>query len=325
MDMMRTRSSNAVCFRGVVHRYRDLVALDGLDLEVAPGETLAVLGPNGAGKSTAISLLLGLQRLQQGEVSVLGCDPRAAMASGRIGAMLQVGGGSGLPHGVKVGELVAMAAALYRRPAPVELTLHRAELAHLACRQVQRLSGGQAQRVRFALAIAGDPELIFLDEPTIAMDVQGRRSFWAMMRQFAGEGRTIVFATHHLDEAEAVADRIVIMRRGRIVANGPASAIKAAVPTRRLRFTAPAVDQARLADLDGVEDVTVHGTEVVLDSFDADATVRALVHSGLRFGDLQVTGADLEQAFVALTGDLAGASTVDEMVRMASDRSRGPA
>jgi ABC-2 type transport system ATP-binding protein len=302
----------ALKFSGVVHRYRSIVALDHLDLEVSRGETLALLGPNGAGKSTAISILLGLQRPQEGEVSVLGTDPRSAMASGAVGAMLQVGGGSGLPHGVKVGDLVAMTSRLYRRPSPVSRTLARAGLTDLADRPTQRLSGGQAQRVRFALAIAGDPELVFLDEPTIAMDVEGRRSFWAMMRSFSQEGRTVVFATHHLDEVAAVADRIVVMRRGTVVANGCASTIKAAVPTRRVRFASPGADPARLRELDGVDAACLHGSQVVLDSLDADATVRALVSSGVAFSDIEVTGADLEQAFVALTGDLAVAQTVDD-------------
>jgi ABC-2 type transport system ATP-binding protein len=303
-----------VCFSGVVHRYRSLVALDRLDLEVARGETLALLGPNGAGKSTAISILLGLQRPQEGKVSVLGTDPRSAMASGKVGAMLQVGGGSGLPHGVKVGDLLAMTSRLYRHPPPVAHTLERAGLADLADRQTQRLSGGQAQRVRFALAIVGDPELVFLDEPTIAMDVEGRRRFWAMMRRFSQEGRTVVFATHHLDEVDAVADRIVVMRRGTVVANGGASTIKAAVPTRRVRFASPGADRARLRELDGVDAACVRGSEVVLDSLDADATVRALVASGVAFSELEVTGADLEQAFVALTCDLADAQTVADAV-----------
>jgi ABC-2 type transport system ATP-binding protein len=304
----------AVCFRSVVHRYGSLVALDHLDLDVARGETLALLGPNGAGKSTAISILLGLQHHDEGTVTVLGTDPRSAMASGHVGAMLQVGGGSGLPNGVKVGELVAMVTRLYRNPAPVARTLGRAGLTQLAERQTQRLSGGQAQRVRFALAIAGDPELVFLDEPTVAMDVEGRRSFWSMMRDFAGEGRTVVFATHHLDEADAVADRIVVMRQGTVVANGPASAIKAAVPTRRLRFVLEEADQAALCDLDGVDVATVRGSEVVLDSFDADATLRALVRHGTSFRDIEITGAGLEQAFVALTGDLDEITTVDDAV-----------
>jgi ABC-2 type transport system ATP-binding protein len=317
LDLARSGDDDegpAVRFSGVVHRYRSLVALDHLDLEVARGETLALLGANGAGKSTAISLLLGLLRPQEGEVSVLGTDPRSAMKSGRVGAMLQVGRGSGLPHGVKVGQLVAMTSRLYRRPAPVARTLARAGLTDLADRQVQRLSGGQAQRVRFALAIAGDPDLVFLDEPTAAMDVQGRRSFWTMMRDFASEGRTIVFTTHYLDEADAMADRIAVIRQGVVVANGAASAIKAAVPTRRVRFVSEGAHAGRLSELDGVNAACVRGSEVVLDSLDADATVRALVASGVTFSDIEVTGADLEQAFMALTCDLAQAETVDEAV-----------
>jgi ABC-2 type transport system ATP-binding protein len=227
------------------------------------------------------------------------------MRSGRVGAMLQVGGASGLPHGVKVRALVSMTARLYRTPAPVDQTLERAGLAALADRQTQRLSGGEVQRVRFALAIAGDPELIFPDEPTIAMDVEGRRLFWAMMRSFASEGRTVVFATHHLEEADAVADRIVVMRKGKVVANGPAATIKAAVRTRRVRFVAPGAALGAVRELDGVDAASIRGTEVILDSLDADATVRALVASGLTFCDLEVTGADLEAAFVALTGELA--------------------
>jgi len=308
----------ALRFRQVVHRYGSLVALDHLDLDVDVGETVALLGPNGAGKSTAISILLGLQHQYEGAVTVLGADPRTAMASGRVGAMLQVGGGSGLPNGVKVGELVSMVANLYRHPAPVGRTLSRAGLTELADRQTQRLSGGQGQRLRFALAIAGDPELVFLDEPTVAMDVEGRRSFWSMMRDFAREGRTVVFATHHLDEADAVADRIVVMRRGTVVANGPASAIKAVVATRRLRFVLPHAEAAVLCELDGVDEATVRGSEVVLDSLDADATLRALVHQGISFSDIEITGACLEQAFVALTSDLAGATTVEDAVARAA-------
>jgi ABC-2 type transport system ATP-binding protein len=144
------------------------------------------------------------------------------------------------------------------------------------------------------------------------MDVEGRRSFWAMMRSFSQEGRTVVFATHHLDEVAAVADRNVVMRRGTVVANGCASTIKAAVPTRRVRFASPGADPARLRELDGVDAACLHGSQVVLDSLDADATVRALVSSGVAFSDIEVTGADLEQAFVALTGDLAVAQTVDD-------------
>ena len=199
----------ALRFRAVTHRYGTHIALDDLTLEVARGETLALLGPNGAGKSTTISLLLGLIRAQHGTVEVLGTTPHKALSDGRVAAMLQTGLGSGLPPGVSVAATLRLVHKLYRRPAPFDLTVERADIGQLLNRQTHALSGGEAQRVRFAIAIAGDPELVFLDEPTAAMDVEGRRSFWRMIRHFGEEGRTVVFATHHLQEA----DQIVRPRR----------------------------------------------------------------------------------------------------------------
>jgi ABC-2 type transport system ATP-binding protein len=291
----------ALRFDGVVRRYGKHVALDHLDLQVAQGETVALLGPNGAGKSTTISLLLGLLRPQAGFVEVLGTSARQAVARGRVGAMLQTGSGSGLPPGVRVASALQLVRRLYRDPAPFELTVERAGIADLLGRQTHRLSGGQAQRVRFAVAIAGDPELVFLDEPTVAMDVDSRRSFWRMMRQFGAEGRTIVFATHHLEEADVIADRVVVINHGRVVANGPGATLKAAVATRQVRFVTDDPDEVLLDQLEGVTDVVVRGVGVTLNSLDADATVKALVHHGVEFRDLEVTGAGLEDAFVALT------------------------
>lgn len=292
----------ALRFAGVVYRYGDKLALDRLDLEVGRGEMLAVLGPNGAGKSTTMSVLLGLQHPLSGTVEVLGTSPRRAMAEGRVGAMLQQVTGSGLPPGVRVGAVVNMVRRLYRCPAPLEVTVERTGIGPLLGRQTNRLSGGEAQRVRFAIAIAGNPELIFLDEPTAAMDVEARRVFWSVVRQLGTEGHTIVYATHHMDEAEH-ADRVVVINRGRVVADGPTATLKAAVTTRRLRFVARDADVSLLDELAGVTDVEVRGTGVVLDSLDADATVRDLVRRNVTFCDLEVTGARLEEAFVALTGD----------------------
>ena len=291
----------ALRFDGVVRHYGKHIALDHLDLQVAQGETVALLGPNGAGKSTTISLLLGLLRPHAGFVEVLGTSARQAVAQGRVGAMLQTGSGSGLPPGVRVSSALQLVRRLYRRPAPFDLTVERAGIADLLGRQTHRLSGGQAQRVRFAIAIAGDPELVFLDEPTAAMDVDSRRSFWRMMRQFGAEGRTVVFATHHLEEADVIADRVVVINRGRVVANGPGATLKAAVATRQVRFVTDDPDEVLLDQLEGVTDVVVRGVGVTLNSLDADATVKALVHHGVDFSDLEVTGAGLEDAFVALT------------------------
>ena len=266
------------------------------------GEVLALLGPNGAGKSTTISALLGLVRPQQGRVEVLGSDPRRAVADGRVGAMLQSGSGIGLPPGVRVDETLGLVRRLYRRPAPLAQIVERADIGALMRRRTDRLSGGQAQRVRFAIAIAGDPEVVFLDEPTSAMDVESRQGFWRMMRDFGNEGRTVLFATHHLAEADEIADRVIVLNHGKVVADGPGATLKAAVPTRKLRFVTDQPDWAVLSELDGVTEVDVCGTGVSIDSLDADATIRDMVGRGVSFRDLEVTGAGLEQAFVALTG-----------------------
>ena len=293
----------ALRFEHVTHRYGAHVAVEDLSFEVAGGETVALLGPNGAGKSTTISLLLGLLRPCAGIVEVLGTTPRKAVAQGRVGAMLQTGSGSGLPPGVRVAATLELARRLYPRPAPFEVTVERAGVGALLDRQTQRLSGGQVQSVRFAIAIAGDPELVFLDEPTAAMDVAGRRSFWQMIRQFGREGRTVLFATHHLHEADQVADRVVVVNHGRVVADGPGATLKAAVSARRVRFVCEHPDSRVLDGLEGVTDVEIHGQGVTLGSLDADATVRALVGRRIAFSNLEVTGAGLEDAFVALTED----------------------
>ena len=291
----------ALSFRNVTHRYGNRIALDRLDLDVPRGEVLALLGPNGAGKSTTISALLGLVRPQEGRVEVLGCDPRQAVSAGRVGAMLQSGSGIGLPPGVRVDEALRLVRRLYSRPAPREQIVERANIGSLLQRRTDRLSGGQAQRVRFAIAIAGNPDIVFLDEPTSAMDVESRQGFWRMMRAFGDEGRTVLFATHHLAEADEIADRVVVLNHGRVVADGPGATLKAAVATRRLRFVTDQPDRAQLSELDGVTEVGVCGTGVSIDSMDADATIRDLVVRGVMFRDLEVTGAGLEQAFVALT------------------------
>jgi ABC-2 type transport system ATP-binding protein len=295
------QSFPAVSFDGLSRRFGATLALDTVDLAIGIGETVALLGPNGAGKSTAIGVMLGLLEPSGGRARTLGLTPRQAVRSGRVGAMLQV---AGLPSGAKVGELVELARALYPSPSPRDSILERAGLVELAGRQVDALSGGETQRVRFALAIAGDPDLVFLDEPTVAMDVDGRRAFWADMRRFAAEGRTVLFATHYLDEADQVADRIVVLDHGRVVADGTPDALKATVAARHVRFTLPdgdAMNEATLLALDGVDSAERRGQMFALGSRDADETVRALVRAGIDFRHLEVTGADLDAAFLALT------------------------
>ncbi|HEV8401832.1 MAG TPA: ABC transporter ATP-binding protein [Candidatus Limnocylindrales bacterium] len=288
----------AVRFEAVTRRFGAVTALDAIDLSIATGETVALLGPNGAGKSTAIGLLLGLLEPTSGTVRTLGLTPAAAVASGRIGSMLQ---GAGLPANARVGELVDFARRLYPHPLARATIIERAGLGALTGRSVETLSGGEAQRVRFAIAIAGDPDLVFLDEPTVAMDVETRRAFWADMRRSAGEGRTILFATHYLEEADQVADRVVVLDRGRIVADGSSRSIRARVRGRTVRFDSVEPDPARLATLPGVSAVDIRGATISLATTDADATVAALVTLRVPIRDLEVTGADLEDAFVALT------------------------
>jgi ABC-2 type transport system ATP-binding protein len=295
----RTIAPPAVAFAEVRRSYGATVALDGVDFRIAPGETVALLGPNGAGKSTAISLMLGLIEPDGGTVQVLGQDARAAVRGGRVGAMLQE---SGLPILTRVGELVELIRRLSPRPMPADEIVRRAGLAGLVDRRTESLSGGEAQRVRFAMSIAGDPDLLFLDEPTVAMDVETRRAFWADMRAFAAEGRTILFATHYLEEADQVADRIVVLDHGRIVADGSAAEIKAGARTRRVRFQLAEADPASLRRLPGVRQAEIVGDRVTLESTDSDATARALFTSGLAVRDLEIAGPDLETAFLALVG-----------------------
>ncbi|MEU3284891.1 ABC transporter ATP-binding protein [Streptomyces longwoodensis] len=298
----------AVAFDQVTKHYGDVRAVDGLSLTLHPGETVALLGPNGAGKSTTLDLLLGLRPADTGTVRVFGTSPREAIVAGRVGAMLQSGG---LMDEVTVGELVRLACALHPRPHPVSDVLARAGVAQIADRKVDKLSGGQAQRVRFALATAGDSDLIVLDEPTTGMDVTTRQAFWATMREQAEQGRTVLFATHYLEEADAVADRVLVLHRGRLLADGTAAEIKAKAGARRVSFDLEgAVDEAALRELPFLTSLTVsHGGPaagpgphtVRIQSSDADATVHAVYGLGLYPRNLEVAGLGLEQAFVAIT------------------------
>jgi ABC-2 type transport system ATP-binding protein len=274
-------------------------AVRGVDIAIAPGETVALLGPNGAGKSTTIDMLLGLTAPDAGTVSLFGGTPEDAIASGRVGAMLQTGS---LLRNLSVRELIAMMASLYPRPLGVEEVIELCGLQGAAGRRTERLSGGQAQRVRFACALVSNPELLVLDEPTVAMDVEGRHAFWATMRAFASRGTTIVFATHYLEEADAFADRAVLMARGRVVADGPTTEIKARVGARTIRATLPGVDLDALGALPGVAAAERRGAAVSLRCTDSDAAIRALVATFPAASDIEISGAGLEEAFLELTG-----------------------
>jgi ABC-2 type transport system ATP-binding protein len=284
----------------LVKSYGDVRAVRSIDLAIAPGETVALLGPNGAGKSTTIDLMLGLARPDSGHVSVFGRPPAEAVADGLVGGMLQTG--SLLPF-LSVRELVTMVASLYPRPLPVAEVLALTGITEVADRPTGKLSGGQAPRVRFASALAANPDLLLLDEPTAALDVAGRHEFWSSVRAVAARGKTVIFATHYLEEADAYADRIVLLARGRIVADGPATEIKARVGGRTISATLPGVEIAVLAGLPGVVSADRRGDAVILACTDAEAALRELLGRFPDIRDIEVRGAGLEDAFLALTGD----------------------
>lgn len=275
-------------------------AVRGIDVSIAPGETVALLGPNGAGKSTTIDMVLGLLEPDGGAVSVFGRPPREAVAEGAVGAMLQTGA---LIRDLSVRELVAMMASLYPAPLAVEEVLELTGASEFAAQRTQKLSGGQTQRVRFAVAMVSDPSLLVLDEPTVAMDVESRHAFWSTMRRFAARGRTILFATHYLEEADAYADRAVLMAHGRVVADGPTNEIKAMVASRTIRATLPAVGEEELLELPGVSAAERRGEAVALVCSDSDVAIRALLAVHPEARDIEIAAAGLEQAFLALTGD----------------------
>ena len=289
-----------VSFDEVSKFYGNVRAVDGLSLDLRQGETVAFLGPNGAGKSTALDMLLALRKPTSGRIRVFGGDPYAGVKSGRVGAMLQSGG---LMPEVTVRELVALVAGFHPRPLPVGQTLKRAGIADIADRRVDRLSGGQTQRVRFALAIVGESDLIVLDEPTTAMDVEGRRTFWANMKAEVAEGRTLLFATHYMEEADSAADRILVINKGRLLADGTPSEIKKRAGARRLSFRLDRVDETLLLGLPALVNLEIRHDLVQIQSADSDRTLYALLDAGYRPREIDISSLGMEQAFLAITAE----------------------
>jgi ABC-2 type transport system ATP-binding protein len=285
---------------GVAKAFGPIRAVDGVDLAVGSGEIVALLGPNGAGKSTTLDLVLGLTSPDRGEVRLDGRSPTEAIAAGAVGAMLQSGG---LIRDVSVRELLAMVGSLYPRPMPLDEVLSLTGVDAFAGQRTQKLSGGQAQRVRFAMALVSDPDLLVLDEPTVAMDVKARQAFWQSMRAVGERAKTVVFATHHLEEADLYADRIVLMAGGRVVADGPTTEIKAMVGGRTIEATLPGAVLADLLGLPGVSAGEVRGEVVTLSCSSSDDALRALLSRYPDARDIEVHGAGLEEAFLRLTDD----------------------
>jgi ABC-2 type transport system ATP-binding protein len=299
---LAARGSNelAVDLDGVVKRFGAVTAVDGISLRIRPGEVVALLGPNGAGKTTTVDMLLGLSHPTEGTARVYGRPPHDAVALGLVSAVMQTGG---LLKDYTVAETVQLTAVLFGRPASAAReALERAGIADIGDRRVGKCSGGQQQRLRFAMAMVPDPELLILDEPTTGMDVNGRHEFWSAIRDDAREGRTVIFATHYLEEADAYADRVVFVRRGKIVADGTSAEVKSLASGRVVRATLPGANEADLAALPGVDRVEIRGDSVFLHSRDTDPIARYLLNNTAA-KDLEITSRNLEEAFLALTAD----------------------
>jgi ABC-2 type transport system ATP-binding protein len=292
-------SAAAVRLAGVTKDFGSVHAVRGIDLEIQPGEIVAFLGPNGAGKTTTIDMVLGLSRPTSGDVQVLGLQPREAIARGLVSAVMQTGG---LLKDLTVRETVQYTASLFGHTHPVDEVLRRAGIDGIADRKVGKCSGGEQQRLRFAMALLPDPALLLLDEPTTGMDVEGRRAFWSAIRADAEMGRTVLFATHYLEEADQYADRIVLVSKGRVVADGSGAEIKGLASGRTVRATVTDPDTAALAAIDGVDTVEVRGETVIVHAKDSDAVARHLL-TRTDARDLEITAKGIEEAFLSLTGD----------------------
>lgn len=282
---------------GVDKNYGDIRALRDVNFRVRAGEVLALLGPNGAGKTTAVKLLLGLLQPNSGRVRVFGGDPTNPENRLRSGAMLQVGR---VPETLRVGEHIDLFSSYYRNPMPLLEVLAAAGLEKLRDRKYADLSGGQKQRVLFALSICGDPDILFLDEPTVGLDVEARRLLWDQIRKLVSRGKTILLTTHYLPEADALADRIAVINQGQIIAEGTPAQIKAQTSGKRIRC----ITRLSLASLRQIPGVTLAQPDreaVELHTAAAEPVVRELLARDASLSGLEITTAGLEEAFLALT------------------------
>jgi ABC-2 type transport system ATP-binding protein len=282
---------------GVTKKYGDVMALDDVGLALESGRVTALLGPNGAGKTTAVKLLLGLTRPSSGSVRLFGGDPTEPWNRRRTGVMLQI---AKVPETLTVREHVHLFSSYYPAPMPVDAAIAAAGLTDVADRRFGALSGGQRQRVQFALAICGNPDLLFLDEPTTGMDVESRRAFWQQVRALASSGRSILLTTHYLEEADALADRVVLLRGGRIVADGTAAEIKSRAASRRVRCVT-ALAEGAIRSMPGVHSVRRDGVITEILTAEAERVTRDLLVRDASLSGLEVSGAGLEEAFLTLT------------------------
>ena len=295
---MNPMNTAAVQLEGVSKSYGAVSAVSNLSLTVLAGEVVAVLGPNGAGKTTAISLMLGLRSPDAGSAKIFGRDPRDAAARDRIGAMLQ---DSDVPSNLRVSEVVELIGRYYPKPLSVATALEMADLGDKANAMASSLSGGQKKRLCFALSVIGNPDVLFLDEPTAALDVEARRGFWEQVSGFAAKGKTIILTTHYLEEADALAQRIVVINRGQVVAQGTPAAIKARVGGKVVRFKSRGLTSSTLEMIPNVTRSSVTGDAVELYTSQPEAVLREVFSRNLEITDLEVRGGGLEEAFIELT------------------------
>jgi len=292
-------SASVARLSGVSKNFGAARALNNVDLEVCGGEVVAVLGPNGAGKTTAVKLLLGLAGPSAGTVSVFGADPRTPLNRLRTGAMLQVGR---VPETLQVQELINLFSSYYMKPLPIRETVGAAGLQGLEKRRFGVLSGGQKQRVLFALAICGDPDLLFLDEPTVGLDVEARRMLWDEIRRLVARGKTVLLTTHYLQEADALADRVVVINHGTVIAEGTPAEIKARTAGRQIRCVTR-LPIATVCSFPGVMEVRSDRGAFVISATVAEPVLRELFRGDPEVSEIEVTSAGLEEAFLALTRD----------------------
>jgi len=291
--------THAIELVGASKRYGNFEALKNVSFAIEKGSLVAMLGPNGAGKTTSINLMLGLRRPTSGKALIFGDDPRRIATRKRFGAMLQE---SGVPQLLKVTELVELFRSYYPKPLPTDQVVKLVGLDEKANTLVRDLSGGQTQRLYFALAICGDPEVLFLDEPTVGMDVEGRRVFLRVIRDFAAGGKTILLTTHYLEEADELAERVLVIDKGKVIADGSPQEIKSRVAGSKITFTSSAsLDAAALSGLPvSASEVSDH--RVTLMTNDPQSVLRELFRRNVDMANLEVRGADLEEAFISLTG-----------------------
>ena len=281
-------------------RYGSVEAVKGVNLTIQQGELVAMLGPNGAGKTTSINLMLGLRKPTSGRARLFGLNPDDRRARSRCGVMLQE---SGVPDTLTVRELVELFGSYYPHPMPPQRTIALAGLEEQARRQAGKLSGGQRQRLYFALAVCGDPEVIFFDEPTVGMDVESRRAFLDTIREFGQEGKTIVLTTHYLEEADELAERVIVIDRGVVIADAAPAEIKSSVVGKRVTFTT--TRPLGEVDLSGLpySRLEIDNDRVRLFTNAPETLLREVFRRGVEIHDLEVVGADLEEAFLALTAE----------------------